>query len=141
METIGTVGCKTRQKSDAEACENKESDEVPEKAKSFLKIQQLPSAGIMKHLKKFLCTTPAIFLLLGQVPAKAMNVSSCTAMQGQSLAAIKSKLGQGKMVSSSAATQYVPAFQMYYFGNAAQGGACSVMIQNGRVQSATYVNF
>jgi len=62
VESIGTVGCKTRQKSDAEACENKESDEVPEKGSPFSKPNNQPA---MKKL--FLLS----FLIFASLPASA----------------------------------------------------------------------
>lgn len=79
----------------------------------------------------------AITLLSLGTPALALSPESCTRQMGKNLSSIKTSLGQAKLISSTAASQYVPAMQMYKFGNYSSG-SCMILIQNGKAASATY---
>ena len=72
---------------------------------------------------------------------REINSDNCTSITGMTLEQAQQKLGEGKLVSATGASEYMPAIRMYNFGNAAFGGACSVMVQGGRVESATFMQF
>lgn len=73
--------------------------------------------------------------------AREINSDNCTSIAGMTLEQAQERLGESKLVYASGAAKYVPAFRMYKFGNAAFGGACSARVQNGRVESATFLQF
>lgn len=71
----------------------------------------------------------------------SLTESVCVAQQGRSIAAAESALGAGKRMSSTAGNEFMPATQMYQFGNAFGGGACTIMFQNGKAATATFTQF
>lgn len=90
-------------------------------------------------IKAYLALATVLTIGLG-LPAHAVSEGSCIRQQGRSFNSVQSSLGPGKLISSTAATQYVPAMRVYKYGSY-RAGTCMVIFQNGAVASATYSKF